>query len=138
MHLMFISIFNETSRRILRKENNINQTPRSKSRKANYFKPAKSMINPCSFLTKCAANKLTIYNYDRGVESPITKKLLQPVVKFLHEPEPYMNLLFASSMRSRNVHAAFSEATMSYAFFFYLVNFHRMREFLLCWYQAHS
>ena len=46
------------------------------------------MINPCSFLTKCAANKLDIYNYDRGVESPITKKQLQPVVKFLHEPEP--------------------------------------------------
>lgn len=46
------------------------------------------MINPCSFLTKCAANKLAIYNYDRGVESPITKKQLQPVVKFLHEPEP--------------------------------------------------
>ena len=47
-----------------------------------------------------------------------------------------MNILFASSMRSRNGHAAFSEATMSYAFFFCpylmcrrdLVDFHRIRD----------
>ena len=48
----------------------------------------------------------------------------------------YMNILFASSMRSRNGHAAFSEATMSYASFsasylMYrrgLVDFHRIRD----------
>ena len=85
------------------------------------FKPPLSVISLYYFLTKCPANKLAIHNCDREVEFQITKKQLQPLVKFLHEPEPYMNLLFASSMRSRNGHAAFSEATMSYAFFFCLL-----------------
>ena len=52
----------------------------------------------------------------------------------------YMNILFASSMRLRNGHAAFSEATMSYAFFFCpylmcrrdLVDFHRIRDNFFC------